>query len=159
MPRDITSRPKVLLALKRHQVTSEATSDIFAAAISESGGNPDDYFLCPNHHNSKSKKLMVERAEEKRKSYKPPVAPIVLTDGKKMERNKKMEERLSISIAGDERKPQHVGSFPLVDGKGETIAKETVEQCAKWGVGKDGVLPAMQLWDTASNNSGPYASN
>ena len=155
MPRDITSRPKVLLALKCHQVTAGATSDIFAAAISESGGDPNDYFLSPNNNNTKGKKLMVERAEEKRESYKPPAAPIILSDGKKVERNKVTEERLSIAIAGDERKPQHVGSFALADGKGETIAKETVEQCSKWGVGKDGVPPVMQLWDTAANNSGP----
>ena len=32
------------------------------------------------------------------------------------------------------------------------IAKETVNQCAKWGVGKDGIQPLMQVWDTAANN-------
>ena len=158
MPRDIMSRPKVVRALKRHQVTPAATSDIFAAAISESGGDPADYFLSPNHHNTKTKELMVEWANEKRESYKPPDAPIVLSDGKKVERNGIVEERLTISIAGDERPPQHIGSFPLVDAKGETIAKETVDQCAKWGVGKEGKDPVMQLWDTAANNAGTLCS-
>ena len=74
-------------------------------------------------------------------AQKPPLSPIIIWDEKKIERNGSVKTRMPVTICGYERKPQHIGSFLLENGRGATIAKEVVMQASKWGVGlgKDGV--------------------
>ena len=89
-------------------------------------------------------------------AQKPPLSPIIIWDEKKIERNGSVKTRMPVTICGYERKPQHIGSFLLENGRGATIAKEVVMQASKWGVGlgKDGVQPVSQVSDTTAPNSG-----
>ena len=128
--------------------------DLVSAVLAESGADLADYNLSANHLNTKKNKQVVEYAEEKKENYNPPEFPIYAWDEKHLERHGIVENRLAVSICGDERDPQHIGSCLLEDGKGVTTAKEIATQSAKWGVGKDGKLPVMSLYDTTSANSG-----
>ena len=111
------------------------------------------YNLSTPYLNSKANAASTDWLEKKKEDYSPPDFPILLWDEKKIERYQELENRMPVAIAGGD-KPQHIGSFALCNGKAETIASEVVKQAAEWGVGKEGKLPVMQLWDTTSTNSG-----
>ena len=63
---------------------------------------------------------------------------------------------MAVVIAGDERPPKMLGSFPISDGKAETVKNEVMAQTKKWGISPEtsDVQPAMTLWDTTNSNSG-----
>ena len=73
-------------------------------------------------------------------------------DEKGVERNGEHQIRMPVLVAGDD--PQLIGSVQLPDGKGPTIGGAVVAESAKWGVGKDGAVPVMSLFDTTGANSG-----
>ena len=115
------------------------------------------YNLSANHLNEETKNVTKKWAEEKRTAYVPPEAPILIWDEKKMskhDRTPAMENRMPVAIAGDERPPQHIGSFLLEDGTGDTVSSTIQAEAANWGVGKDGRPAVMQVWDTCKTNSG-----
>ena len=117
------------------------------------------YNLSANHLNEETKDVTVKWAEQKRQAYVPPEAPIFIWDEKKMnkhDRTPAMENRMPVAIAGDERPPQHIGSFLLDDGTGDTVSSTVETEAARWGVGKNGRPPVMQVWDTCRPNSGQF---
>ena len=42
-------------------------------------------------------------------------------DEKRLDRFGELENRLTVSVSGDARPPQHLGSFALKDGKGTIV--------------------------------------
>ena len=80
----------------------------------------------------------------------------IFWDEKKVVRDGKEDVRLVVLIGGDERPPKAIGSFPIADGKAETVSNEVIKQTKKWGVGNEPgeTKPCVTLWDNASSNSG-----
>ena len=56
-------------------------------------------------------------------------------DEKRIERNKQEEVRMVVMVAGEERPPNMIGSFPLADGKGSKVAEAVVKKAKEWKVG------------------------
>ena len=156
MPRDICARVKCIGSMARGNVSGEFIVDWFTSALTESGADLSQFNLSANHLNKQKGKKMKELLEEKKANFVPPKAPVLQWDEKKIIRHGEVENRMAVSIAGDERPPQHIGSFLLENGKAETVATEVVSNAAEWGVGKDQVVPSMQVWDTAGTNAGIF---
>ena len=68
----------------------------------------------------------------------------------------KEEIRLVVLVSGDERPPKSIGSFPIPDGRAETISREVIKQAKEWGVGEEEneAKPCLTLWDNTNVNSG-----
>ena len=64
--------------------------------------------------------------------------------------------RLVVLAGGDERPPKLLGSFPIADGKAETVAKEVIAKAKEWKIGNEEgeAKPCLTLWDTTASNSG-----
>ena len=154
VPKNILTRPNMVEMMTREGITPEMGAHFLTALVAESGGDIAYYSLNAGNLREQKKKKMNKMGEQIRKSYKPPEVPVVLWDEKKMMVDGVIQNRMPIAICGDERKPQHIGSFALGDGRSETIKQEVVTQTALWGVGKEGKKPGMTLWDTAAPNSG-----
>ena len=154
IPKNILTRPNVVAVMTREGITPEMGAHFLTAIVAESGGDLAYYSLNAGNIREQKKKTVIKSGEQIRQAYKPPEVPIVLWDEKRMSVDGVVQNRMPIAICGDERKPQHIGSFSLPDGKSETIKSEVVTQTALWGVGKDGKTPGLTVWDTAAPNSG-----
>ena len=153
IPRDILTRPLVLEVQTREGISPASAANFFAAIIASSDGNLQEYSLSESNLRQKKNEKMRAAAKSIQEAYEPPEAPILCWDEKKIERNGG-ENRLPVAICGDERSPQHIGSFLLENGRGETVAETVVTEAAKWGVGAEGKMPVMMVFDSTPVNSG-----
>ena len=127
MPRNVLSHKAVQRAITRNKMSSAAAVDLVSAVIVASNGNLKNYFLNAGNatvRRSKGNKTMAAEAKEK---FVPPDPCILLWDEKRIERNKQEEVRMVVMVAGDERPPNMIGSFPLPDGKGSSVAEAVVK--------------------------------
>lgn len=136
---------------------SPATAvDFFSSIISASGAKCGDFFISESGIRKTKNKKMRKMAEDKRKSWIPPKPSYVGWDEKVVTRYGEKGIRMPVVVGGDERGPQHLESELLSRGTGECIAEGVRKACHKWGVSADKpeTIPAIQLFDTTSSNTG-----
>ena len=156
VPRDILTQQPVLDASVRNKLSCEGLAEIFSAIVKCSKGNLKNYSVGADNVRKRKSKKLINVAKVNQENWVAPEHPILCWDEKKMKRHGKVENRMPILIAGDERPAKHIATFKLPDGKGGTVARAVKRKAEEWGVHEKegGKKPCLSIMDTTNSNSG-----